>query len=400
MARDATARDGELRELAGLSLTPSAPAPARSRLRRLIAAAGLVAVSLIAVELTCRVEDWITYGTPLFSRVTTLNDLVIRDADGMHGRPNVRYQKWRMNGLGLRGGPATPLPPPGTTRIIAVGASETFGLYESPDKEYPAQLGDSLRARGARGACRLASGGRVEVLNAAFPGMSLPTIEQDIRLRLKRFRPDVILIYPAPAGYLDELPPRAAKPDSTSLHVEFPWTRALHLRMLDRLRAQIKEALPDVVKTALRRREAEQFAASHPAGWRFDGVPTDRLASYGQDLQGVIAAGRAIGATPVLVTHANVFVGRAGVDETLLQAWQKFYPRADGPTIIAFDSASRDLTREIGAREGVLTIDAASRLAAMPVKAFGDFVHFTDLGAAGMAAVISDALCADQPPRT
>jgi hypothetical protein len=360
---------------------------------RIAGTIGLLAVVLVALELTCRIEDWVTYGTPIFSRVIALSDLVIRDADGMHGRPNTQFQKWRMNALGLRGAPATPLPAPGTTRIIVVGASETFGLYESPDKEYPAQLGDSLRAMVKRGQCRMPNGDGVEVLNAAFPGMSLPTIEQDIRLRLARYRPNLILIYPAPAGYLDEQPPRGAAPDSTIVQSALPWTRALHLRMLDRMRGQIKEVLPNFVKTALRRRESTRAAASHPAGWQFEQVPADRLAMYGADLQRVIAAVRAVGATPVLITHANIFAGRDRVNADQLQAWQKFYPRATGQVIIAFDSAARDVTREIGSREGLLTIDATSRLARMPTSAFGDFVHFSDTGSSGMAAVISDSLC-------
>ena len=36
---------------------------------------------------------------------------------------------------------------PGVVRIATTGASETFGLYEAANKEYPRQLEDSLRSR-------------------------------------------------------------------------------------------------------------------------------------------------------------------------------------------------------------------------------------------------------------
>src|SRR5580704_16764560 len=102
-------------------------------------------------------------------------------------------------------GPDIPLAkPPGTLRVVTAGASETFGLYESPDREFPRQLEDTLRAR--------LCGDPVEVLNAAIFGMSLPTLEQDLRLRVRPLDPDVVVLYPTPVQYLNDAMPMSATP--------------------------------------------------------------------------------------------------------------------------------------------------------------------------------------------
>ena len=74
--------------------------------------------------------------------------------------------------------------------------------------------------------------------------------------------------------------------------------------------------------------------------------------------------------------------------DALLIAWEKFYPRATAPVIVAFDSLAREVTLRVGADSGVTTIDAARVLSAAPVSIFADFVHFTDAGSAVMADVI------------
>jgi hypothetical protein len=266
---------------------------------------------------------------------------------------------------------------------------------ESPGKEYPRQLEDSLNARIARNRCPAISPRRVEVLNAAFAGMSLPTIEQDLRLRLFRLHPDVVVVYPAPVGYLEDPVPRAAHPDSTHAYRPFPVSRVFHLRLLDRARSQVKQTAPERLLTLVRRVQTERAVQSQRMGWQFSQIPPDRLQLFEGDLIRLVTTVRKLGAKPVLVTHANAFVGRPTVNETLLQAWEKFYPRAKGPIIIAFDSAASLATMRVATDYGLTLVDAAHRLSGEPSSDFGDFVHFTDSGAAAMADVLADSLCSE-----
>jgi hypothetical protein len=344
---------------------------------------------LFVLELTCRVEDWVMYRIPILSRYTSLEDLVVRDADGMHGRPNARYQKWVMNTLGMRGPPASVAPAPNAVRIVTVGASETFGLMESAGREYPRQLEDSLTRR-APAVCQLPLGGSFEVLNAGFAGMGIPTIDQDVRTRLQRLKPDIIVVYPSAVAYLEEQPPSAARPDSSGRSAEASLATALQPRVLARLRQQIKQIIPAPLMNRLRKIQTDAELRGQPADWRFTSIPSDRLMRFDRDLRHLVATIRAAGAIPILVTHANVFMGRHDIDAGDLQAWEKFYPRATGSTLIAFDSAARASTLAIGADLHVPVVDAARQLALGPPEAFGDMVHFTDAGASEMADALAN----------
>jgi hypothetical protein len=383
------------------TLAPPVDSARHSALGASIRWSALVILFVLTLELTCRIEDWIRFRTPPFSPIASQTDLLVRDADGVHGRPNARFQKWAMNALGTRGPAASLSKAPGTTRVVVVGASETFGLYESPGKEYPRQLEDSLNhALASRPECSPSGTRRYEVLNAAMPGMSLPTIDEDVRNRVRRFGADVVIVYPTPAQYLEDQPPRAATPDSSGRAAEPPLAWALHPRITHRLREQIKTALPEFLKTWMRRRETEQYVRANPPGWRFSSIPADRLAQYGADLRHLVGTIRSTGAVAVVATHANVFMQPGGIDRDLLLAWERFYPRAPGAIIVAFDSAARAETLRAAADSSVATVDLATRLSASPRAAFSDFSHFSDEGAAIVAGTLASSILSIAESRT
>jgi hypothetical protein len=369
---------------------PRGGKPARWSARTVLAWASVFAVSLLVLEVTCRIEDWVAYRSPLISSFTSLDDLVIRDADGMHGRPRARYQKWIMNAYGMRGPDISPTPAPGVVRIVTVGASETFGLMESENKEFPRQLEDSLAAR-APSTCS-ARATRFEVVNAAFAGMSLPTIQQDLANRVRRLEPAIVLVYAAPAQYLEERAPVSARPDSSPSAGELPQWAGLKPRVLARGRNQVKLLLPEWIKTLMRASQTRSAVNAHEAGWRFTTLPAERLQQFEADLRRLLGTIHEIGARAVLVTHANVFLGSRERDGALMTSWEKFYPRASGDILVAFDSAAREITLKVGRDSAVTTVDAARYLEGGGPEVFGDFVHFTDLGAGRMAHLLADSV--------
>jgi hypothetical protein len=313
---------------------------------------------------------------------------------GMHGRPGGRYQKWVLNSFGMRGPEVSQAKPSRVIRLVTAGASETFGLYESPGREFPRQLEDSLNA--LLRAERDCSQWRAEVLNAGMPGMALPTMDQDVGLRVRGLSPDFVVLYPTAAAYLEDRVPRAARPDSTGYGGQrLPSSYAFHLRAADRIRTQLKLLLPSMVQDMIRRREIRAMLGEHPPGWRFDSVPIDRLSAYQNDLRHVVGTVRSIGAIPILVTHANRFVGSEKTDSTALRSWEKFYPRAAGQTIVAFDSAARLSTIAVAHDSQTVLVDLAPILARTHGAAFADYSHFTDLGAAISAGLLGKAVLAD-----
>lgn len=341
----------------------------------------LTIVFALAMEISCRLDDAIRFGTPIFSRVESESDLLVRDAAGEHGRPHARYGKWVINNVGMRGPDIDPVKAPGTLRVVTAGASETFGLYESPGREFPRQLEDTLRAR---------RGPNVEVLNAAIFGMSLPTLEQDLRLRVRALRPDVVILYPTPVQYLNEEVPSPAEPDSATTG-RLPFRDALYPRAMERLRQQAKALLPEWLATSLRRDDIARDARDHPAGWRFTGVPAERLRAYDMDLRRTIGTIRAIGAVPIVAIHANAFDGGGPLNEALLVSWENQYHRATGDALIAFDAAAARVTIRAARDSGVTFVDLR-QVCARPM--FADYAHFTDTGAAVVASALAPAVLA------
>jgi hypothetical protein len=351
----------------------------------------IVVAALFAVvfEVTCRIEDLIRYGTPILSPYTSQTDLVLRDEFGARGRPNARFQKWVLNGIGTRGPEVSASKPPTTLRVVTAGASETFGLYESPGREYPRQLEDSITE--SLSVLRCPDGRRfehVEVVNAALPGMSLPTVALDVKHRIAGLAPDVIVYYPTPSQYLDELPPGSVPPRGRDADPRTDPTRALYPRAIARLRSQAKTILPGFVQTWLRQRETRRVLSARPEGWRFTrGVPQDRIEQFERDLRGMVGTMRATGATPILATNSNAFVGRERASNDVLIAWERFTPRATGDVILAFDSTAREVVRRV-ARDSAVAVADVEHAVHTP-DAFADFLHFTDAGAAGVAGTMA-----------
>jgi hypothetical protein len=99
-----------------------------------------------------------------------------------------------------------------------------------------------------------------------------------------------------------------------------------------------------------------------------------------------------------LVLHRNRFRDTVDVKERqMLGAWERFDPRFTGGAILAFDDSAAIRTGSIGRDSSVVVVDPLSALAPLGTRAFADFSHFTDLGAAALggavAAKLSGKLC-------
>jgi hypothetical protein len=367
---------------------------------RLVRKAGnallITLVCLIAFEATTRIDDWVRFGTSPWSPISVEEDLLVSDSLGEHGKPYAQYQKWSLNNVGMRGRDVIVPKPPGVLRIVTAGASETFGLYESPGREYPRQLEDSLRSVLGR-EC---DGVRIEVVNAAIFGMSLPSVDQDLRMRVAPLHPDVVVYYPTPVQYLAESVPRPADPVDPGIRTAEPWFAVLRPRSLNALREQLKEVLPSWLKGWLRQEDLNSAVAGRSQDWRFTTVPDDRLVRYDRDLRHIIGTIRAIGAEPVIMTHANHFMARRPGDDdevaTELTAWQLSYPRATGAVLIAFDSDAVAPTLRAALDSGVQAVDLATAMRTASKqdtsKLFGDYSHFTDAGSALVAHTLTPAV--------
>ncbi|HEX9564814.1 MAG TPA: hypothetical protein VF981_12610 [Gemmatimonadaceae bacterium] len=346
----------------------------------------LLVLMVAVLEIVSRVEELIVNAVPITSRITAPRDLVWLHPQGARGRPGGRYQQLSLNGLGFRGPEMSPAKPPGTVRIVVVGASETFGLYESQGREYPRQLEDSLRARSAA-ACPTRA---IEVGNAALPGMATPSMVHLLDQVVRKAGPDVIVLYPSPGFYLNPNPPRpsagAAGADSA-----LPLANALKLRVAVRARRQARSLVPEPIKVMVRRMIVNRRARA----WgekRFTAVPEDRIAQFEDDLRRAVGIAKSTGARVMMMGHTNATMEPGFSDSALVGAWVYQFPRASAEALVGFHARSVDLERQIARDSGLVYVDLPAAFTGKWEGTFADFVHFTDLGSAVVAGTLADAI--------
>jgi len=339
-------------------------------------------VCVLSAEVAARVEDRLRLGVGLLATPDHDRDLIVHDELGIRGRPNGIFKKWRLNSYGFRGPEITVAPLPGCTRVMVLGASETFGLYESPDHEFPAQLREMLGAYGC-----------FEVLNGAVPGMTLRTLITYWKNWGSRFSPAIVIVYPTPAFYLANNPPDYPRAPSGPPPPGPPWWTP---RIVERARDLID--LPEFVQ---RRRVAGWLAsAPAPPGGVFTALPTERVDQFGSDLTTLTRLISATSARVILLTHATGFqFPPSQVDEDELNAWRVFVPKASASLLLQFERRTAEVTKEIAADQGATAVDIASTLDGHPEYFAGDYIHFNDRGAGEVARALAAAILADAPQR-
>ena len=331
-------------------------------------------VVLVSAELTARVEDYLRLGVPFAAVPDRERDLVLHDAIGIRGRPNGVYKKWHLNSFGFRSPEVARAPAPGCTRVMVLGASETFGLYESEDKEFPAQLDAALDRHGC-----------FEVLNAAVAGLTLRGLERLWTGWGSQFGARFVVVYPTPGFYLANSAPTYPGPPPSAPPPPARWS----LRLMERARDVIE--IPDFIQNW---RIARQLAQATPAdpGWAFTQAPGDRLGQFQDDLLRLVEIIRDAQAIPVLVTHANVFGRQAQPsDRAALDAWRQFTPRASADVLLEFEAAAARATAAVAERAQVPLVDAAAVMNGRR-EWFADALHFTDEGAGTIASLIAERI--------
>ena len=89
------------------------------------------------------------------------------------------------NSYGFRGKDFKIAKQDGVKRVIAIGASTTYGIYVRSDETYTSQLEQSLSQNGIR----------AEVLNAGVPGYVSVDNLLHLQLRVLPLQPDVVIVY-------------------------------------------------------------------------------------------------------------------------------------------------------------------------------------------------------------
>jgi hypothetical protein len=341
-------------------------------------------VVLVAAEFGSRLDDWFFDDVPMLSDPSYEALFMFDEYGNRRGVPHERWKKVRLNNLGMRGPDVTPLPRPGCTRWMFLGASETFGEPSMLDAEYPARV----RALVAQGRC-------VDVLNTAFPGFDLWELISAYHTALAAYRPDVVFVYPPTHFYLGEIGSRKAAvtaeaPPAKRRKPRDDQSRGFGLREQSRFFQRLLDSTE--LPPPIQKRRVEQWIAAAEAGkpsdWHFEAVPEDRLRFLEADLRELIDVIRASGAQPVLMTHAvRTANPPRAEDERDLFSMRVYVPRASEKVLAGFEYAAADWMRRLGAQTGTRVIDVARRMNGRR-ELFIDLVHFTETGHKEVAHLI------------
>ena len=344
--------------------------------------AGYAVLFVVLLEFVARAEDSLRYDAPFWGHYHLEGIRGIDERGTVRCKANARYKHFQLGEHGFR---LTPRIEQAQRSLIWLGASEAFGLYETPGEDVANQL--ERRLAGTDATADLGMG----VTNASCFGLNVPRMQRLIERPVAGMQPDLLALYPTPHFYLDmtevtpDTPPQANKPAGADGFVS---------RVLTKSRDVIKSFLPMAVQDRLRKMQAAQALGSTPEDELWRAPPADRLALYEQHMRDLLQAATATGARVAVLTHANAFHKQASLDESLLQSWQKFYPRATGRVLIDFDAQANAVLRRLAPEFGVTLIDVAESVAGDPAD-FADFSHFTDSGAAKVADALAQWVAAN-----
>jgi hypothetical protein len=323
---------------------------------------------LVTLEVCARVDDAVSYGAPLIGPYDN-EILYTYDHLGKIGKPGGRYLKWQLNSDGFRG----PDLQPGRFRIMCTGASETFGLYESENGEWPRRLERVLNKRAGRPV--------FEVVNASYPGLSLATALRRLPGWLNQLQPRVLVVYPSLANYI--WLPAIVNPSTRP-----PKRPFFEPRIAGRVKTLLKSALPAPLQGHIRAFQTEQAARQFKSV--MPRLPEANVARFRQDMEAIVDQTDRAGIDLVLVTHATLFGDRVREEHrSLLRDWRKFYPMLAEDGFLDMEQRLNNVIRDVAAKHGKVLVDAARRMPSGH-KTFVEFVHFTDEGAEKLADLIAN----------
>ncbi len=327
---------------------------------------GLGILFFVILEIAARTDDYINWDAPFFSNYAHEN-LSVLDQYGWHNRPNTQFQKWHVNSYGFRGDEVSIEPADSVIRIICVGASATFGLFETENMEYPAQMQAMLDAEHP---------GKYEIINAACPGMSPIRIAYYYNHWLNQFKPDIITYYPASDFYLNDFPPSMEVRTSDE-----PTQPSTAPRLMGKMRIALKGFIPYSWQSKYKQYKMQKYIDSKPADWIWNSPPQERLDLYREHLTYFVNEIQNGGAKVILSTKANSISNEMNAtDRFNVTNWRSYHARATEDCLLEMDNVAAEIIKELGQELSIPVADIAPNIPKSS-EYFADSGHFTDKGA-------------------
>ena len=344
----------------------------------------VILLMVVCAEITARLDDYMRFQIPVDDESSLEEALKIRDHGITTGRPNGRYQRWKLNEYGFRSS-AIDFHNSIKPRVMILGASESFGMYESPGNSY-FELLEKKHSR------------EYDFINASIIGMPASAIQPYWDHWLSQFKPNVVIILANPLFYLSDLPPKVPEKvlEPGEELTQRSWTKIkIRSRFLERLKNHL--SMPEYLATCIQAAKIKKKIESHPADWLYQNAPEDRLALYKNHVTAVANRVADSGAKVVLLTQPlRVQYPFRDEDYSDLLAARDVWPRASNRSIWEFSEACRNFVVDMGSTDGIETIDLWKRMTGHK-KYFADLVHFSDEGSVVVADEVSSVLSRQNP---
>lgn len=341
------------------------------------------------LEVCARTDDAIKYGAPFW---TAYNNEGLRNDDKAgfpYNIPNARFEKWQNNSLGFRGPELLQKKPAGNIRVVCLGSSESYGLYESPGKEWPSQLREILSSR-------------YEVINASVVGLNLRSFEPYLKKHVFSLKPDVVILVINPLFYVTSLE-RAAqsnKEPSQSLQknnkpepVSLKGRVLSNSRSIPKMKQVVKQSIGTHYPGALTRyqlrdtqKQVEEIERIRLKGrMPLDEIPEVYLENFRKDLIHTIELIRSQGIEIMLSTYPSL-IGPETITKypEIFMDNRKFCIEFSVNAILDTMIKFNTVVTQIVADKGTLFVNAASSIPKTK-EFFADNVHFADKGARAFA---------------
>jgi len=340
----------------------------------------------VVIEICARLDDKIRYDADVFCDYNASDMLYTRDQYGRCGRPYGRFEKWQLNSYGFRAPEIQLEKRLGVVRIACMGASETFGYYESAGGEWPAQLQQALDRR---------QPGRYEVINTALAGYLLSSNTVNLERRILRFSPDVVILY---QSFFDYLNPhgRPATVQGTAVSGRPASENSIDVfslkpRSVRKAKPMIKSLVPQPILRKYQIWRAMdllgQVRKQRGYDVPIDEVSPERLDELKKDLHKFERLCTDADATVVVATHAYYWN-----EYTIAEAW-RYMPYLTREGLVSAGRVLNQWLREVAAENQIVCVDIARTVPANHAN-FVDYAHFTDAGAKRAAEAFAEAVLA------
>jgi hypothetical protein len=357
----------------------------------------------LTLEFLARVDDKFKYNAPMFGKYSPD---ILREYDAeriRHNIPNAQFEKWKINNLGFRGPDIKTGTNVGKIRIVCMGASETFGLYESQNKDWPRQLNEIL-------------GDNYDVINTAVVGQFLDKWTVYLDKYVLDLQPEIIIMVVNPFNYVDNISTHnmgdtkkqisQTKQNNKPLNLKKSFINNVKqgigsLRILPKIKIVIKSVLPQEIlkkyqlmamKNQVIAMERVKLNGQPPA----DSVAPEAVASFQSDLDTLVKYIKSKHIKVVLSTYPMLLRNENMEDyQDIFYDFRRFYIKLSLKGIIDALAKCNNSIKYVAGENRLDLIDLYRILPHSKIE-FGDNVHYTDAGSLAIASSIAEYLRSDQ----